>query len=88
MAVGAPFTFGTTLESEYKSDIYGERCILLGAVHGEGVGGVGDGVGTCTVRGEGLWLLNEWSKPCSHQRPLIDRHPLTDHIHSSSPMHT
>lgn len=21
-------------ESEYKSDIYGERCILLGAVHG------------------------------------------------------
>lgn len=24
----------TTLESEYKSDIYGERCILLGAVHG------------------------------------------------------
>lgn len=25
---------GTTLESEYKSDIYGERCILLGAVHG------------------------------------------------------
>lgn len=34
VAVGAPFTFGTTLESEYKSDIYGERCILLGAVHG------------------------------------------------------
>lgn len=25
---------GTTLESEYKSDIYGERCVLLGAVHG------------------------------------------------------
>ena len=25
---------GTTLESEYRSDIYGERCILLGAVHG------------------------------------------------------
>lgn len=24
----------TTLESEYKSDIYGERCILLGGVHG------------------------------------------------------
>ena len=25
---------GTTLESEYRSDIYGERCVLLGAVHG------------------------------------------------------
>jgi ketol-acid reductoisomerase len=34
IAVGAPFVFGTTLESEYRSDIYGERCILLGAVHG------------------------------------------------------
>ncbi|KAF6266765.1 acetohydroxy acid isomeroreductase [Scenedesmus sp. NREL 46B-D3] len=34
VAVGAPFAFYTTLESEYKSDIYGERCILLGAVHG------------------------------------------------------
>jgi len=34
VAVGAPFTFGTTLASEYRSDIYGERCILLGAVHG------------------------------------------------------
>jgi ketol-acid reductoisomerase len=34
IAVGAPFAFGTTLESEYKSDIYGERAILLGAVHG------------------------------------------------------
>jgi len=34
VAVGAPFAFCTTLESEYKSDIYGERCILLGAVHG------------------------------------------------------
>jgi ketol-acid reductoisomerase len=34
VAVGAPFAFPTTLESEYKSDIYGERCILLGAVHG------------------------------------------------------
>ena len=29
-----PFTFRTTLESEYKSDIYGERCVILGAVHG------------------------------------------------------
>ncbi|PNH08939.1 Ketol-acid reductoisomerase, chloroplastic, partial [Tetrabaena socialis] len=34
IAVGAPFAFPTTLESEYKSDIYGERCVLLGAVHG------------------------------------------------------
>ena len=34
VAVGAPFCFPTTMESEYKSDIYGERMILLGAVHG------------------------------------------------------
>ena len=34
VALGAPFTFQTTLTSEYKSDIYGERGILLGAVHG------------------------------------------------------
>ena len=34
VAVGSPYTFMTTLESEYKSDIYGERGILLGAVHG------------------------------------------------------
>jgi ketol-acid reductoisomerase len=34
VALGAPFTFKTTLESEYKSDIYGERGILLGAIHG------------------------------------------------------
>ena len=34
VALGAPFTFQTTLEDEYKSDIYGERGILLGAVHG------------------------------------------------------
>ena len=27
-------TAATALESEYKSDIYGERCILLGAVRG------------------------------------------------------
>lgn len=25
VAVGAPFAFPTTLESEYRSDIYGER---------------------------------------------------------------
>ena len=34
IAVGSPVTFQTTLEMEYKSDIYGERGILLGAVHG------------------------------------------------------
>ncbi|PSC69959.1 acetohydroxy acid isomeroreductase isoform B [Micractinium conductrix] len=34
IGVGAPFAFCTTLESEYKSDIYGERAVLLGAVHG------------------------------------------------------
>uniref|UniRef100_A0A061RVA1 Acetohydroxy-acid reductoisomerase n=1 Tax=Tetraselmis sp. GSL018 TaxID=582737 RepID=A0A061RVA1_9CHLO len=34
IAVGAPFAFATTLESEYKSDIYGERCCILGGVHG------------------------------------------------------
>jgi ketol-acid reductoisomerase len=34
VALGAPFTFRTTLEKEYKSDIFGERAILLGGVHG------------------------------------------------------
>ncbi|WP_458247846.1 ketol-acid reductoisomerase [Streptomyces sp. MAI_2237] len=34
VALGAPYTFRTTLESEYLSDIVGERAILLGAVHG------------------------------------------------------
>ncbi|KAK6785173.1 hypothetical protein RDI58_018628 [Solanum bulbocastanum] len=34
VALGSPFTFATTLEQEYKSDIFGERGILLGAVHG------------------------------------------------------
>jgi ketol-acid reductoisomerase len=34
IALGSPYTFQTTLESEYKSDIFGERGILLGAVHG------------------------------------------------------
>ena len=33
-ALGSPFMFETTLRSEYCSDIYGERGILLGAVHG------------------------------------------------------
>ena len=34
VGLGAPFAFQTTLESEFKSDIFGERGILLGAVHG------------------------------------------------------
>ena len=34
IAVGSPFVFLTTMEMEYRSDIYGERGILLGAVHG------------------------------------------------------
>ena len=34
IALGSPFMFKTTLTEEYKSDIYGERGILLGGVHG------------------------------------------------------
>ncbi|ADN02585.1 ketol-acid reductoisomerase [Spirochaeta thermophila] len=34
VGIGAPYVFATTLEMEYKSDIFGERGILLGAVHG------------------------------------------------------
>ncbi len=34
IALGSPFAFFTTLVSEYRSDIFGERGILLGAVHG------------------------------------------------------
>eukprot|EP00217_Crustomastix_stigmatica_P013448 CAMPEP_0183792958 /NCGR_PEP_ID=MMETSP0803_2-20130417/2901_1 /TAXON_ID=195967 /ORGANISM="Crustomastix stigmata, Strain CCMP3273" /LENGTH=562 /DNA_ID=CAMNT_0026037327 /DNA_START=75 /DNA_END=1763 /DNA_ORIENTATION=- len=34
IALGSPFTFSTTMEMEYRSDIFGERCILLGGVHG------------------------------------------------------
>lgn len=34
VALGAPFTFRTTLRSEYLSDLTGERSILLGGVHG------------------------------------------------------
>jgi ketol-acid reductoisomerase len=34
VGLGAPYTFQTTLQSEYLSDIFGERGILLGAVHG------------------------------------------------------
>ncbi|MFF7289372.1 ketol-acid reductoisomerase [Streptomyces griseorubiginosus] len=34
VALGSPYTFRTTLASEYLSDIVGERAILLGAVHG------------------------------------------------------
>ncbi|MHC3468009.1 ketol-acid reductoisomerase [Streptomyces sp. 7R007] len=34
VALGSPYTFRTTLDSEYRSDIVGERAVLLGAVHG------------------------------------------------------
>ena len=34
IAIGSPFVFKTTMTEEFKSDIYGERGILLGAVHG------------------------------------------------------
>ncbi len=34
IALGAPYLFKTTLGHEYRSDIFGERGILLGAVHG------------------------------------------------------
>jgi len=34
IGLGAPYVFLTTLGSEYRSDIFGERGILLGAVHG------------------------------------------------------
>merc|ERR1711957_491562 len=34
IGLGSPFCFETTLGDEYRSDIYGERGILLGAVHG------------------------------------------------------
>jgi ketol-acid reductoisomerase len=34
IGLGSPYTFATTLRSEYLSDIYGERGILLGAVWG------------------------------------------------------
>ena len=34
IALGSPCTFVTTLKNEYKSDVSGERAVLLGAVHG------------------------------------------------------
>lgn len=34
IALGSPYTFITTLINEFKSDVFGERAILLGAVHG------------------------------------------------------
>ncbi|GAA2575141.1 hypothetical protein GCM10010435_58710 [Winogradskya consettensis] len=34
VGLGAPYTFRTTLRSEYLSDLTGERAILLGGVHG------------------------------------------------------
>ncbi|KAH7859600.1 hypothetical protein Vadar_003094 [Vaccinium darrowii] len=34
VALGSPFSFATTLEQEYKSDLFGERGILSAALHG------------------------------------------------------
>lgn len=34
IGIGSPFVFRTTLHSEYRSDIFGERGVLLGGVHG------------------------------------------------------
>lgn len=34
IAIGSPVTFATSLEQEYKSDIFGERVVLLGGIHG------------------------------------------------------
>lgn len=34
IGIGAPYTFKTTLENEWRSDIFGERAILLGGVQG------------------------------------------------------
>ena len=34
VALGSPFAFETTMESEYRSDIFGERAILLGGIWG------------------------------------------------------
>jgi len=34
VAIGAPVTFQTTLAAEYKSDLFGERGVLLGGLHG------------------------------------------------------
>ena len=34
IGIGAPYVFQTTLEDEYRSDIFGERGILVGAVWG------------------------------------------------------
>jgi ketol-acid reductoisomerase len=34
VGIGAPFIFETTMKDEYVSDIFGERSVLLGAIHG------------------------------------------------------
>jgi ketol-acid reductoisomerase len=34
VAIGAPYIFETTLQNEVRSDVFGERGILLGALHG------------------------------------------------------
>ena len=34
VGIGSPYTFRTTFDNEYRSDIFGERGVLLGALHG------------------------------------------------------
>ncbi len=34
IAIGAPYVFPTTLRNEYRSDIFGERAVLLGGIEG------------------------------------------------------
>lgn len=34
VAIGSPYVFETTVEMEYRSDIFGERAVLLGAIWG------------------------------------------------------
>jgi len=34
VALGSPYIFKTSMSMEYRSDIFGERCILLGGLHG------------------------------------------------------
>lgn len=69
IALGSPFSFPTTLTDEYRSDIYGERGILLGAVHGiietlfrrfvkqvsRCGGGIDKGQGVCSLR---AWVVH------------------------------
>ena len=54
VALGAPYTFKTTLKSEVVSDLFGERSILLGAVHGIVEALYARGVRGCDTRGAEL----------------------------------